>query len=89
MSQGLWYYLAEANSRQRLPAAAWFSIKILGKLAFSITCRIGAAANMSRLDIEMANDLLAFAWNLRSRGFVTCASSPAPNRRGHAREAFR
>src|SRR5438105_5055130 len=29
-----------------------FSIKILGKLAFSITCRIRAAANMSRLDMK-------------------------------------
>lgn len=49
---------------------------------------MGAATNVSRLDTEMANDLIAFAWNLRSRGFVTCPSSTAPNRRGHATEAF-
>jgi hypothetical protein len=41
---------------------------------------------MSRIDIEMTNDLIAFAQNLRSRGFVTHLSSTTPNRHGHARE---
>jgi hypothetical protein len=66
-----------------------FHKKFGASLLFVLLGRIGATANMSRLDTEMANDLIAFARNLRSRGFVTRPSSTAPNRRGHAREAFR
>jgi hypothetical protein len=59
------------------------------RLLFVLLGRIGAATNMSRLDIEMANDLIAFARNLRSRDIVTLLSCTAPNRRWHAREALR
>jgi hypothetical protein len=89
MSHGLWHYLAEAISRAKTACGGLVFLKFWRKLAFSIACRMGAAANMSRLDIEMANDLIAFARNLRSRDFVTLLSCTAPNRRWHAREAFR
>jgi hypothetical protein len=57
-------------------------LQLWRNLAFSILGRIGAAANMSRLDIEMANDLIAFA----ELAFVTHLSCTAPNRRGHDKE---
>jgi hypothetical protein len=66
-----------------------FHKKVGASVLFVLLGRIGAATNMSRLDTEMANDLIAFARNLRSRGFVTQLSCAAPNRRRHAREAFR
>jgi hypothetical protein len=68
---------------------SFFHKKFGASVLFVLLGRIGATANMSRLDTEMANDLIAFARNLRSRGFVTRPSSTAPNRRGHTREAFR
>ena len=70
----VWYYLGkQVHGKDCVRRLSFFHKKFGASVLFVLLGGnvIGATANMSRLDTEMANDLIAFARNLRSRGFVT------------------